>query len=159
MCRGVGADTDRVAFLPQRLDRLDDAASAIEVVQRAAPHVPDRELRNRLARFLIRGDAVHRPIGSLSGGERFRVAIARLLLADPPPQLLVLDEPTNNLDIDTAQHLREALGAYRGAVLIVSHDQPFLTDLAPDLTLELRRDGLTEGPSDRGPGGCASGGR
>ena len=138
--------TDRVAFLPQRLDGLDDAASAIEVVQRAAPHVPDRELRNRLARFLIRGDAVHRPIGSLSGGERFRVAIARLLLADPPPQLLVLDEPTNNLDIDTAQHLREALGAYRGAVLIVSHDQPFLTDLAPDLTLELRRDGLTERP-------------
>ena len=138
--------TDRVAFLPQRLDGLDDAASAIEVVQRAAPHVPDRELRNRLARFLIRGDAVHRPIGSLSGGERFRVAIARLLLADPPPQLLVLDEPTNNLDIDTAQHLREALGAYRGAVFIVSHDQPFLTGLAPDLTLELRRDGLTERP-------------
>jgi len=136
--------TDRVAFLPQRLDGLNDAASAIDVVQRAAPHVPDRELRNRLARCLIRGDAAHRPIGSLSGGERFRVAIARLLLADPPPQLLVLDEPTNNLDIDTAQHLREALSAYRGAVLVVSHDQPFLADLAPDLTLELRDDGLTE---------------
>lgn len=136
--------TDRVAYLAQRLDGLDDAASAIEIVQRAAPHVPDRELRNRLARFLIRGDAAHRPIGSLSGGERFRVAIARLLLADPPPQLLVLDEPTNNLDIDTAQHLREALGAYRGAVLVVSHDQPFLADLAPDLTLELQHDGLTE---------------
>ena len=106
--------------------------------------MPDRELRNRLARFLIRGDAVHRPVGSLSGGERFRVAIARLLLTDPPPQLLVLDEPTNNLDIDTAQHLRAALAAYRGAVLVVSHDRPFLTDLAPDLTLELRDGKPTE---------------
>ena len=136
--------TDRVAYLPQRLDGLDETASAIDVVQRAAPHVPDRQLRNRLARFLIRGDAAHRPIDSLSGGERFRVAIARLLLADPPPQLIVLDEPTNNLDIDTAQHLREALTAYRGAVLVVSHDRPFLAGLAPDLTLELRDGRLTE---------------
>jgi len=136
--------TDRVGYLAQRLDGLDDAGSAFEAVRAAAPHVPDAELRNRLARFLIRGDAANRPIGSLSGGERFRVAIARLLLADPPPQLLVLDEPTNNLDIDTARHLREALVAYRGAVLVVSHDQPFLDDLAPDLTLSLEEGRLTE---------------
>jgi ATPase subunit of ABC transporter with duplicated ATPase domains len=123
---------------------LDEDASAFEAVRAAAPHVPDVELRNRLARFLIRGDAANRPIASLSGGERFRVAIARLLLADPPPQLLVLDEPTNNLDIDTARHLREALAAYRGAVLVVSHDQAFLDDLAPELTLELTTEGLRE---------------
>src|SRR5699024_10755269 len=75
--------TGRIAHLPQRVDGLDDAASAIETVQRAAPHLPDREVRNRLARFLIRGGGAHRPIGDLSGGERFRVAVARLLLADP----------------------------------------------------------------------------
>ncbi|GGO67565.1 ABC transporter [Microbacterium nanhaiense] len=136
--------TDRVGYLAQRLDGLDEAASAFETVRAAAPHLPDAELRNRLARFLIRGDAANRPVGSLSGGERFRVAIARLLLADPPPQLLVLDEPTNNLDIDTARHLREALAAYRGAVLVVSHDQAFLDDLEPDLTLELREGALTQ---------------
>ena len=136
--------TDRVAYLPQRLDALDDAESAIDAVQRAAPHVPDRELRNRLARFLIRGETAHRPIGDLSGGERFRVSIARLLLADPPPQLLVLDEPTNNLDVDTAEQLLAALRAYRGAVLIVSHDAAFLRRLAPDLTLELREGMLAE---------------
>jgi ATPase subunit of ABC transporter with duplicated ATPase domains len=136
--------TDRVGYLAQRLDGLDEDASAFEAVRAAAPHVPDVELRNRLARFLIRGDAANRPIASLSGGERFRVAIARLLLADPPPQLLVLDEPTNNLDIDTARHLREALAAYRGAVLVVSHDQAFLDDLAPELTLELTTEGLRE---------------
>lgn len=136
--------TDRVGYLAQRLDGLDDAASAFETVREVAPHLADAELRNRLARFLIRGEAANRPIGSLSGGERFRVAIARLLLADPPPQLLVLDEPTNNLDIDTARHLREALAAYRGAVLVVSHDQPFLDDLAPDLTLSLEDGSLAQ---------------
>ncbi|HJB62239.1 MAG TPA: ATP-binding cassette domain-containing protein [Candidatus Microbacterium pullistercoris] len=135
--------TDRVAYLPQRLEAMDDAESAIDALQRAAPHIPDRELRNRLARFLIRGETAHRPIGDLSGGERFRVSIARLLLADPPSQLLVLDEPTNNLDVDTAEQLLAALRAYRGAVLIVSHDAAFLRRLAPDLTLELR-DGVLE---------------
>ena len=139
--------TERVAYLPQRIDGLDDAASPIEVVEAAAPGVATAELRNRLARFLIRGAAADRPIGSLSGGERFRVAIARLLLADPPPQLLVLDEPTNNLDISTAAQLLDALRAFRGAVLIVSHDDAFLRRLEPDLTLELRNATLTQLPS------------
>ena len=62
-------------------------------------------------------------MATLSGGERFRVALAQLLLADPPPKLIVLDEPTNNLDLDTVDQLVEALAAYRGAVLIVSHDE------------------------------------
>ena len=113
----------------------------MENVRATATTVPDRDLRNRLARFLIRGDAVERPVGTLSGGERFRVALARLLLADPPPQLLVLDEPTNNLDLDTVERLVEALAAYRGAVLVVSHDDAFLARLGLDLRLELSADG------------------
>lgn len=130
-------------YLPQRVDGLDDTASVLENVQAAAPAVPVRDLRNRLARFLIRGDAVGRLVADLSGGERFRVALARLLLADPAPQLLVLDEPTNNLDLDTVAQLLDALRAYRGAVLVVSHDEGFLRRLAPDLVLELRDDTLT----------------
>ena len=109
-------------------------------VQAVAPGAGTVELRNRLARFLIRGDAVSRPVSSLSGGERFRVALARLLLADPPPQLLVFDEPTNNLDIDTVDRFVEALAAYRGAVLIVSHDDAFLARVGIALTLELDAD-------------------
>ncbi|GAA4195754.1 ABC-F family ATP-binding cassette domain-containing protein [Microbacterium oryzae] len=135
---------EHVGYLPQRVDGLDEDATVLEVVRAAAPHTPDRELRNRLARFLLRGATVDRPVRTLSGGERFRVALARLLLADPPPQLLILDEPTNNLDIDTAEQLLEALRAYRGAVLVVSHDEAFLARLAPDLELELRDGALSE---------------
>ncbi|MFG6475363.1 ABC-F family ATP-binding cassette domain-containing protein [Microbacterium sp. P06] len=137
--------TDRVGYLSQRVDGLDDAATVLDALRQAAPEVPTGELRNRLARFLIRGDAVERPVSTLSGGERFRVALARLLLAEPPVQLLVLDEPTNNLDLDTLDRLVEALDAYRGAVLVVSHDRVFLDRLSLDLTLTLTSDGLAAG--------------
>lgn len=145
---GVPVDPERVrrfthlvGYLPQRSWHLDDDESALTLVGAAAPAVPDRELRNRLARLLLRGDTVHRPVGTLSGGERFRVALARLLLADPTPQLLVLDEPTNDLDLTTVDQLVGALGAYRGALLVVSHDEHFLGRLGLDRVLELGRDG------------------
>ncbi len=130
---------ERVGYLSQRLDGLDDARSALENVQTAAPGVPAGELRNQLARLLLRGPAADRPVGALSGGERFRAALATLLLTTPPPQLLVLDEPTNNLDIPSVGQLTQALSAYRGALIVVSHDRAFLDGL--DLTAELRLDG------------------
>ena len=133
--------TDRVGYLPQRLDGLDDGASALENVQSVAPSTPTGTIRNQLARLLLRGPAADRPVGTLSGGERFRVSLAKLLLAEPLAQLLVLDEPTNNLDIPSVEQLAEALDAYRGAVLIVSHDFAFLERLGIDTVLELGRDG------------------
>ncbi|MGF2950145.1 ABC-F family ATP-binding cassette domain-containing protein [Microbacterium alcoholitolerans] len=135
--RSCEAHTDRVGYLSQRVDGLDEHASVIANIAAAAPHVPEKQLRNRLARFLIRGATVDRPVSSLSGGERFRVALAKLLLADPAPHLVVLDEPTNNLDLDTVDQLVQALRAYRGAVLVVSHDDAFLAQLDIDLRLEL----------------------
>ena len=133
--------TDRIGYLPQRIDGLDADRSVFENVVDVAPQVPEKELRNRLARFLIRGATAERPVSALSGGERFRVALAKLLLSDPAPHLVVLDEPTNNLDIDTVDQLVEALRAYRGAVLVVSHDDAFLARLDLDLTLEIEADG------------------
>jgi ATPase subunit of ABC transporter with duplicated ATPase domains len=120
------AHTERIGYLGQRLDGLDEAASALENLRLAAPAASPGELRSRLARFLLRGDTVDRPVRSLSGGERFRVALARVLLADPPAQLLVLDEPTNNLDLQSVDQLVGALGSYRGGLLVVSHDDAFL---------------------------------
>jgi len=134
--------TARVGYLRQRLDGLDEDASVLDNVQAGAPGVPSGVLRGRLARFLLRGDAVYRSVSSLSGGERFRVALARILLADPPPELLVLDEPTNNLDLASVDALVDALAAYRGAVLVVSHDRGFLDRIGPDAEFVLDGDGV-----------------
>ena len=133
--------TELIGYLPQRVDGLDEQRSVFDNIAATAPQVPEKELRNRLARFLIRGATADRPVASLSGGERFRVALATLLLADPALHLVVLDEPTNNLDLDTVDQLVEALRAYRGAVLIVSHDDAFLARLDLDLTLEIDAEG------------------
>ncbi|MET0900797.1 MAG: ABC-F family ATP-binding cassette domain-containing protein [Mycobacterium sp.] len=121
--------TDRVGYLPQRIDGLDDTATVLDTVRAAAPDAGPERIRGQLARFLLRGDSVHRPVGTLSGGERFRVALARLLLAEPPPQLVILDEPTNNLDLTSVEQLVDALRGYRGALIVVSHDDDFLDRL------------------------------
>ncbi|MBT3073119.1 MULTISPECIES: ABC-F family ATP-binding cassette domain-containing protein [Streptomyces] len=118
-----------LGFLPQRLDSLDDALSVAENVKRSAPGLSDNGVRARLARFLIKGGAADLPAGTLSGGERFRAALAMLLLADPAPRLLLLDEPTNSLDLASVRRLTEALAAYEGALIVASHDVPFLESI------------------------------
>ncbi|MBT2407370.1 MULTISPECIES: ABC-F family ATP-binding cassette domain-containing protein [unclassified Streptomyces] len=116
-------------FLPQRLDVLDDSRSVVENVARFAPHATNNLIRARLAHFLFRGARADRPAGTLSGGERFRAALAALLLAEPAPQLLMLDEPTNNLDLASVRQLTGALESYEGALLVASHDVPFLESI------------------------------
>ncbi|MFC5906587.1 ABC-F family ATP-binding cassette domain-containing protein [Streptacidiphilus monticola] len=116
-------------YLPQRLDFLDDALSILANVRRFAPQATDQQIRSRLARFLFRGARVEQTVGTLSGGERFRAALAALMLAEPAPQLLLLDEPTNNLDLSGVRQLASALANYRGALVVVSHDQRFLEEI------------------------------
>ncbi|MEU9686662.1 ABC-F family ATP-binding cassette domain-containing protein [Amycolatopsis japonica] len=125
-------------LLPQRIDVLDDALSIVDNVRLVAPSLTDNEIRARLARFLFRGKAADREVASLSGGERFRAALATLLLTEPTPRLLLLDEPTNNLDLASVRRLTEALLAYRGTLIVASHDRPFLADIGITRWLPLR---------------------
>jgi ATPase subunit of ABC transporter with duplicated ATPase domains len=134
-----------VGYLPQRLDILDDALSVVDNVRAAAPAASVNEVRASLARFLFRGPRAERLAGMLSGGERFRAVLAALLLAQPAPQLLLLDEPTNNLDMASVRQLSQALEGYRGAILVASHDVPFLRSAGITRWLRLDREaGLAE---------------
>lgn len=124
------------AYIPQRIS-LNPQLTLLQSVQRANPGVSEQHLRDQLARLLFRRESVHQRIGDLSGGERFRAAVAQVLLADPVPQLLILDEPTNNLDISSVDWLVQALEAYTGALIVVSHDEDFCRRIRIDRTLAL----------------------
>ncbi|QNG20332.1 ABC-F family ATP-binding cassette domain-containing protein [Rhodococcus triatomae] len=130
--------------LPQRLDVFDEEATVAENVAVAAPTATAEHVRSRLARFLFRGADADVPVRVLSGGERLRAALATVLLADPAPQLLVLDEPTNNLDLASLANLTEALADYEGALVVVSHDRRFVDDLGVTRRLELTPDALED---------------
>ncbi|MFF4325234.1 ABC-F family ATP-binding cassette domain-containing protein [Streptomyces sp. NPDC001591] len=127
-------------FLPQRLDVLDDERSVVENVARFAPHASNNLIRARLAHFLFRGGRADRAAGTLSGGERLRATLAALLLAEPAPQLLMLDEPTNSLDLASVRQLGEALESYQGALIVASHDVPFLDSVGITRWLLLDRE-------------------
>ena len=124
------------AYIPQRI-ALDPELTLLQSVQRANLGVSEQHLRDQLARLLFRRESVHHKTGELSGGERFRAAVAQVLLADPVPQLLMLDEPTNNLDISSVDWLVQALETYTGALIVVSHDEDFCRRIRIDRTLAL----------------------
>lgn len=129
-------------FLPQRLDVLDEELTVAENVARFAPDATNNRIRARLARFLFKGARADQRAATLSGGERFRAALAALLLAEPAPQLLMLDEPTNNLDMASVKQLATALESYEGALIVASHDVPFLESIG--ITRWLLLDGETK---------------
>ncbi|MFE5188991.1 ABC-F family ATP-binding cassette domain-containing protein [Streptomyces sp. NPDC056628] len=131
-------------FLPQRLDVLDDEASVVENVARFAPGAGNNRIRAQLARFLFRGARADQLAATLSGGERFRAALAALMLAEPAPQLLMLDEPTNNLDMASARQLTSALDSYEGALIVASHDLPFLESVGITRWLTIEEGELRE---------------
>jgi ATPase subunit of ABC transporter with duplicated ATPase domains len=121
-------------YLPQRLDVLDPGLTIVANVARAAPAATQNQIRSQLARLEFRGRRADQLAGTL-----FRASPACLLLAEPAPQLLMLDEPTNNLDMASVRQLSGALRSYQGALLVASHDVPFLRDIG--ITRWLRLDG------------------
>ncbi len=112
------------AYYDQEIAGLNPEAAVLDEVWQLEPLKPVGDIRSYLGRFLFSGDEVYNTIGHLSGGEKSRVALAKLMLS--PANLLILDEPTNHLDIPAREALERALAEYPGAVLIVSHDRYFL---------------------------------
>jgi ATPase subunit of ABC transporter with duplicated ATPase domains len=138
--------TGRTAYLSQRLELPDPEATVAQNLAGAAPGMPAPARANLLARLDFRGDRMHLPVRLLSGGERMRAVLACVLHAEPAPQLLLLDEPTNNLDLASVGQLEQALLAYRGALVVVSHDEAFLQAIGLTRRLELADGHLLERP-------------
>ncbi|CAN5690626.1 ABC-F family ATP-binding cassette domain-containing protein [soil metagenome] len=116
----------RAALLDQKTAMLRDDETLVAAFRRLNPSASDNAARAALARFLFRNVAGDRAVGPLSGGERLRAALACVLCAAQPPQLLILDEPSNHLDLDSLAAIEAALRGYDGAILVVSHDRDFL---------------------------------
>ena len=122
--------TSKSAYLDQRLANLEPAKSVLEQLQRANRSTEEGALRMRLAQLGLDAQRSTAPSGQLSGGERLKGALACTLYADSPPELLLLDEPNNHLDLPSAQALETLLRSYQGALVVVSHDDAFLGNLA-----------------------------
>ena len=134
----VGASVSMGYFAQHQMEQLDGSSTVIEELQAHAPTTGLGVLRNLAGAFGFHGDDVEKPVRVLSGGERSRLVLAKLLF--DAPNLLVLDEPTNHLDIATKRALMKALSTYQGTVLFVSHDRAFLRAVATRI-LELTAKG------------------
>ncbi len=121
-------------YFDQEGGNLDPRNTVLQEVWGSYPHLSQSEVRGALARFLVFGEDAERSVGTLSGGERSRVSLAKMFLSGA--NLLLLDEPTNHLDIDGKEALEEALAEYPGTVLMVSHDRYFI-DRVANRVLEL----------------------
>src|SRR6185312_5325437 len=117
----------QVGYYAQTHEGLNLRATALDEIRRAS-QLSEEGARSYLGRFLFSGDDVFKPIGALSGGERSRIALAKLTLQGS--NFLVLDEPTNHLDLQSRQFLEEILGEFEGTLLFVSHDRYFIDSLA-----------------------------
>ncbi|MCU1290292.1 MAG: hypothetical protein JWN60_2521 [Acidobacteria bacterium] len=135
-----GAKTD-IGYYSQQLEELNENNEIIVELRRVAPLAENGQLRGFLARFLFVGDDVFKKVGTLSGGEKGRLALAKLIYSNK--NVLVLDEPTNHLDIPSREALESALEAYEGTIITVSHDRYFLDKVSTQI-LSFEENGAVE---------------
>src|SRR5499427_9267288 len=124
----IGSGVEVGYYAQHHADTLDLSATVYDVVQRASPDTPPARIRSILGAFMFSGDDTDKPIKVLSGGEKARVALARLLVA--PGNLLLMDEPTNHLDLASSESLAASLGTFDGTLVFVSHNRSLIRTLA-----------------------------
>lgn len=135
----IGANIE-IGYYDQIQENLDMDKTIFDELHDTYPNMTQTEIRNALAVFLFKGEDVFKEIRKLSGGERARVELAKLMLR--PVNFLIMDEPTNHLDIESREALEQALAGYDGTMLMVSHDRYFINKLA-DRILYMTADGFT----------------
>ncbi len=128
-------------YYDQEHHELDDRNTIFDEIHNAYPNMTNGEIRNVLAAFVFTGDDVFKTIGSLSGGEKGRVSLAKIMLSKS--NFLILDEPTNHLDMYSKEILEDAINSYEGTVLYISHDRYFI-DKTAEITFDLSKTGVTK---------------
>ena len=135
----IGGNVDRAYYAQHQLETLDPNDTVFESIQKVSPGWSETEMRTYLGSFMFTGDEIEKYIKVLSGGEKARVAMARMLVE--PSHLLLLDEPTNHLDMVTRNVVETALKQFTGAIICISHDRHFLNNVT-NLTIQVGGGGI-----------------
>ncbi len=132
---GILSEPGRVGYLDQSQSNLVSSESVLETISKSS-RFSLSEIRGELAFYGFTRDSVKHPVSTLSGGERLRLALAQIFLGARKPALLVLDEPTNNLDFESIELLERAIDHFPGSVILVTHDEVFRTSLDKNRSIE-----------------------
>jgi ATP-binding cassette subfamily F protein 3 len=143
--RALGLHVDAYYFAQHQLDILDPARTALEEMREVLPRESESRVRGLLGAFLFSGDDVEKRVAVLSGGEKARLALARMLAR--PSNLLLLDEPTNHLDLAAREVLESALAEFKGSMVFISHDRYFVNRVSTEV-VEVRAGVVTRFPGD-----------
>lgn len=126
-----------ILYLDQEYSCIDNDLTVYEQLKECNSQKPEHELKILLNRFLFTPPTWDKKCGSLSGGEKMKLALCRLIVCDNAPDIIIADEPTNNIDISSMDILAATLKSYNGTLIVVSHDEQFIRDVGIERTILL----------------------